>query len=348
MSRKALTPGKALLFVVGAGAVALVGVPSLTPNGLRDGDLAGVVVDPHGAGVRGAQVALFHGRGLDLVELAETDGEGRFAFAGAPFDHHLYVRPPEGSGLVGTWALSLPAGVERNHRFALERGRSLEISVRDEEGRPVPGAEVRAYDTRHEAVVVVRTRTDDRGRVRIDVPELAHLAALEPGTDRLPAWRFDVLTVEDGTSLVLGLPAGRRADGRVTDPSDRPVEGAVASAWDSREDGWHWNGYARTDASGGFHLPLRSGAATLRVVDPEQRYLPAVVRVPEDERSLHVRLSEGELLDLSPDELPDGPARVWVWSDETGSWGWGARTDAPEAAAPRASPSHTLVVAPLD
>lgn len=366
MSRATLTPGKALLLMLGVGTTALMGLPGVVASPPPTGSLSGSVVDEHGAGVAGCRVALFQGDALALMEWTSSDARGRFAFQECPEAFHVFAAPSPESGLVGTWSLARESARAGELELVVRRGTTIDVLVRDEAGRPLAGAEVRAYDPRGKTVVVARVTTDDAGRAQLLAPRETHVGVLGTALGHLSAWAFDLELGSAVEQLEFTLPAARRACGEVRDEAGEPLTDVLVSSWDEREDGWHWNGYALSGGDGAFCLPASRGTTWLRAVDRGQEWLPAQLALDRADAAgtvalvlqrglpLEVRCGRAEEASSpagstgSEASSPDGRAwRVWVWGGPESGWGWGARTREGGRVVTSVAERHGIVVEPL-
>lgn len=327
MSTARLTPGKAALLMLGIGTASLVGLPAMSGYQPPQGALVGLVTDADGNGVPAAPVALFDDATLALVEIAHTDEHGRFALQQAPERFHLCARPAPESGLLPAWALDLERGPLFSIDLVLQTGIEIDVRVRDEEGRPIAGADVRCYGIERRACqVVARQRTDEHGRARLLAPARAHVGVFGPDPEQLPAWSF-FATPETGDELCFDLPRGRRLHGRVASEDGRGLGDVVVSAWD-RRDSWQWDGYRLSEADGAFALFAGAGTTELRALDRTQTFLPArALAGPTPELDLVLASAERVLVRCQSADGDALPARVWVYSERAGTWSWGSPTD---------------------
>ncbi len=313
--------------MLGIGTASLVGLPAMSGYAPPRGALVGLLSDPDGAGVPDAPVALFDDATLALVEITHTDEHGRFALQQAPERFHLCARPDPTKGLLPAWALDLQRGPLFAIDLVAQEGVPIVVRVRDGEGAPVAGADVRCYGLGRRATqVVARARTGADGRARLLAPERAHVGAFGPDPELLPAWRFHAALAEDET-IDLELPRGRRLHGRAVDEDGNGLGDVVVSAWD-RRDGWQWDGYRLSEQDGAFALFAAAAASELRAYDRTQEHLPTRAE-PGPTPSLELVLARTERVPVrcEDDQGSALPARVWAWSEEAGTWGWGSLTD---------------------
>ncbi len=256
--------------------------------------LAGRVLDPAGRPLEGARVTaadrLPVAPGVPgLGDLARGDvstlsgPDGRFLLPGLdPGPYDLTLLPPP-----GRWEPPLPGTAEAGRTdlelrlLALHR---VVLSVRDPEGRPVPGAVVRCFSGQGRAS---QQEADARGEASLDVAPQAveRLEALPPPgrRDLDPVERAGPL--EAGPALALTLSARRGLAGTVVDESGRPVPGATVLA-KGEDDGVA--GRTTTDATGRFRLAHVSGRAD----------------------RIHVERRHGEELEVAAEALGPGPQEL--------------------------------------
>lgn len=340
-----LTPAKATLTMLGVATVALMGVPGFGHYDPPDGPLTGSVTDARGLGLGDVEVALFDDRELSLVATTRTDPQGSFAFHQVPPGFDVYARAVHGERLVGAWDLGRVRTPFNRVELRLSAGRPVTFRVVGADGAPVAEAEVRAYDARSRVVALDRVLTDADGRASVVAPARAHFAVL--GRDRAaPSWVLDQEIPENGREFTVTLAPAVTIEGRVVDEAGSPVAGILVSGWEFA-DGERWTGYALSDEDGRFALSGRSDDAILRVCDPAQRYLPAVLAGTEAEGELVLRPGLPlEVRTRCEDEAV--PAVLWIWAEDAGAWGWGAATDATGLLRTRVSAVHGIVAEPLD
>ena len=344
-----LTPAKTSLLMLGVATVSLVGLPGVGAYVPPKGALVGVVSTAEGAAVPDTPVGLFDAASLALVEITHTDAHGRFALQQAPESFHLCALPSPRTGLVAGWALDLERGPLFTIDLVLREGSPIKVRVTDDAGQPVAGADVRVYDlARRTTRVVARARTDERGRTTVLAPPRTHVGTFGPSPERLPAWSFELEVPDGGRELAHELVRGRRLHGRVRTPAEGAPGGMIVSAWD-RRDGWQWNGYRLTEPDGAYALFVGEGTAEVRVLDRTQRFLPARATAGPTAR-LDVELAEGTPLEVRCEDAEGRalPARVWLFSEETGAWSWGSPTGADgRLVAAGSEAGVTAVAAPL-
>lgn len=193
--------------------------------------LEGVVKAPDGKPVEGARVTYQAEEGLfgSLPATMKTDASGRFR-AELKTGARLSVRV-EAKGFGSRVLESVRPGSPIT--ITLDRGRTLEGTIRDSAGQPVPGARVEARATMAVSMLWDPTvgqasaRSDAQGRYRLEglEPALFTITAALAGVGQ--ASRSNVRPV-GRVDLVLGPASG--LTGEVVDAAGRPVAGAVVRA----------------------------------------------------------------------------------------------------------------------
>jgi RNA polymerase sigma factor (sigma-70 family) len=193
--------------------------------------VSGRVTDADGAPIPGAECSLMQPTGMGDPVL--TDEEGRFTLPGSIGGMVMVIVRAAGhvQDPASMRPLGGPAGGSRDIRMS--RAVRLEGRVVDEEGRPLPGAEVRVVPDGgmgpFPAIVAASaTVTNARGRYVLD--------GLSPGARMsVAAWRRGhvvgssaTVTAGDGADVPdLVLRRGSRLQVRVESEDGRPVEGAT-------------------------------------------------------------------------------------------------------------------------
>lgn len=345
------SPGKIALLLVGIVTVAFMGVPGVVTYQAPTGALTGVVLERGGEGLENVPVALFDADDLALLEVTHSDARGRFAFQQSPTDFHVFAHPPLDSPHVGSWAIDPPSGSEFDVELVLDRGHPVTVQVVDESGAAIEGIEVRAYQVEpfsEGTEVVVRTLTDGDGVATFTCPEHAHIGVVGTEGRFLSGWHFDQTVSFENDHFSFTLPTGNLYHGRLLGAADRPLDGILVSSWDFREERWQWNGYELTDDEGEFDLRGAVENTVFRAVDLTQNYLPSLIPARTGRR-MNVVLNQGEPLAIHCASAEDEavPSRVWVYSEEGGTWSWGSRTDRSGTLHATVSDRHAVVARPL-
>lgn len=231
--------------------------------------LAGQVVDGDGRPVAGAmlEVIPLQDRSLNWNEtLGRSRADGSFRIAGlAAGQPYLLSAKREGFALAGLRAETPAAGkTSPPLRVVLSRGATLVGRLVDEEGRPVPEAEVRLYESDADGTLFFervsfaehgQTRSDADGRFRLPGRNAGRydLSIRRPGF--APA-SVEGIEVPEGASEVdageVRLQTGAVLEGLVVDERGRPVPDAAIHINPSRQSG------------SAFHLLPTSGRSRSR------------------------------------------------------------------------------------
>jgi hypothetical protein len=242
----------------------------------RPTELEGSVKGPGGKPVEGARLFCRQAVGMSAGGppplTAKTDAEGRFRLE-LPLAAPAAIRV-EARGLAAkTLERVRPGGAPL--AIVLDKGRSIDVTVRDEAGQPAggayvevsPGWDVPAWDPTAGRITAV---TDVRGRARLDgIGEgLQDVSASFAGAHATRSG------VRPGTGVSLVLRAGASIAGTVMDEHGRGVKNAIVRQ--SLEPDF-WSGRSVvTDARGRFEIVgVEPGAHTLVAYEPE--WAPAVV-----------------------------------------------------------------------
>lgn len=260
---------------------------------------SGQVVDPDGRPVPGAIVFLHRVaeaggsvfRGKLRSQRTETDADGRFRFENVVPGTVAFVAIAKGFAPDETAALdakNLPDVVVR-----LAHGMTLDITVRDADGRVVPGASLStgtptemgdrfapAYDGRER----MSLRTDEQGRVRLE--------GLIPGDYPVGAWHalhghaYAKASGKAGDTVSIELAfRGHEIRGRVVTAKGEPAAGAHVVAF-----GQNHSETAFADGLGRFRLPGLP-AGSLRVQARGAGGASAPVEVEAGTQGVELRLA---------------------------------------------------------
>jgi hypothetical protein len=347
MAQPRLTLGKAALLMLGLGTGALMGVPGFGTKNAPAGPIEGIVRADAGTPIVGAEVVLFDDDSLSLLEITQTDAQGRFAFGQEPERFHVFANPPQGADdeLVAGWAFDRIRSSSGGIEIELFDGQRTQVQVRDASGAPLPNVEVRVLDAAYETPCVVqRVLTDHKGEISILMPKEAHIGVL--GSEEQPAhWLTNIKHSEASKSLEIQLPAGKILRGSLLASPGAPLEGGIVSAWDLDRE--VWCGWAKSAADGSYAINVPAEGVQLRVVDPGGEYLPLEQTLQADElQDQQWRMRAGQEQEILIEGL--GEARVWAWSAETQAWGWGILTDEQGSLNTALAPHHSVVAVPVN
>jgi hypothetical protein len=244
--------------------------------------------------------------------LATTDEDGRFV---------LERLPPRTIGIEARAAgfrhrslkgIQIPEqGEVTPVEIQLERGPYLEGRVLDGQGRPVPGALIRAEGEVQEGgrSSFGATRADDEGRYLINSLEPGPHAVTAESQEGSPGARASVEIRDGANRLDLSLPAGIEVSGRVVDARGAPVAGASVSLLGLPPASTSWGLQAVSSADGLF-LIQDVPEGVYRLIGQRRGFArseaPGTVEVGGDPvQGLELRLSpgavvRGKLLGLGP------------------------------------------------
>lgn len=264
-----------------------LGIIYLTP----DFRVPGIVVDEAGDPVPGAIVRVSRGReagaGIDVLRLirelpapsstvdsAITDAEGRFELGKLPpGSYDFEVRAETYEQLHERGVLINPESQDRELRFRLPRGFSLEGQVIRKSGGPVQGIPIAAFPRPDSPTELLRldkrmSVTDEDGRFVVDglgggeywvaaSPE-GEPIALAMGI-QLPGQRSVEIVLQGDASLV----------GRVTNASEEPIPGAQVFVGNVQRNP-PMVGHAVADADGRYRIDgLKAGPLQMFMVTAE-------------------------------------------------------------------------------
>ena len=247
--------------------------PKPTPSPLLTGSVHG----PDGKPVEGALVLYrpLAASSRELAAMTRTDAEGRFR-AELKTAGPVYVRVTA-KGLAGRSFEKVQPGSPL--AVVLDRGQTIEGSVRDATGQPLArvrvtaspalGVAVSNWDTDKQSI---EARTDDRGHFRLEGVG-AGLYSLSATAHGFGSARKG--NVRPGATVNLIARAGGWLAGQVSDPQGRPLKGALVRA-ELEPQFWGASTVETTDAEGRFELPgLDPGNYTVAVRHAD--FAPGVV-----------------------------------------------------------------------
>ena len=141
--------------------VTLVGVQTAALSQTPTGRLSGIVTDPSGAAVPGAQVRI---KNLDsgLAKSIVTDREGRYALGGVPAGHYQVSADYSGFEAAVRDGVAVSEGSESTVALALSLGKSAAI-VQVTDRAPIVGPE---------SIAPARIRTSDAASLLGGIPGL--------------------------------------------------------------------------------------------------------------------------------------------------------------------------------
>ncbi len=283
-----LPPGRWVLEVAGASPAHLaepvetrvpdVGIVDVGDIRLETGLLlAGRVIGEEGP-VEGAVVrCALEGRGRRWNRPARTDGKGRFSLA--VDEAGPWLLRVEAPGYAPLLAEHVRAPAE-DLELRPGRGASLEFSLVDPDGLPLPTARLLLRSPGGGRLLEARRiEADEGGSYRVEgmVTGEASLDVLSPGFApvRVPRVRLEEGQTTDLGELVAGR--GRVLAGTVLDPEGNPVEGAVVRPWVRRREEAAFE--AVTGPDGRFVVEGAPGRA-LDLVVVARGWAPLIVPIP--------------------------------------------------------------------
>lgn len=221
------------------------------------GPLRLFVTDTARAPLVGARVRLIATEPfLELEAFCDDAGE---ALLEAPLSGDVELLAEAAGFASARQLVRLPAALPV--RMALEREASLEVTVTDASGRPIPGVEVAWRASERRPRREETTGEDGRALLEALAPGPGQLD-LEP-MEQLPASQRLVLAPGERRVLAVQLEPGAAITGVVLDPAGRPVGGAYVDARSPAPPEASL-ALARTEADGRFRLPgLTAGAVVL-------------------------------------------------------------------------------------
>ncbi|MEE9393354.1 MAG: carboxypeptidase-like regulatory domain-containing protein [Planctomycetota bacterium] len=167
-----------------------------------------------------------------------TDASGRFRFQGAPSDEPLLLRVDHEE--FATWsqgALTLSDGQTKSLKIKLQRGLSLQGSVLDLAGNPLPDASIIVVDQNTRAIDPTRTVeriavSDARGEFSFNnlTRGIKKVTASKAGYASVSRVSINLAPRRDVAPLSFVLETGAVIRGRVVDQDGMPIASVVISA----------------------------------------------------------------------------------------------------------------------
>ena len=213
-----------------------------------------------GTPAAGVPITLTGQERMDVV----TDEEGGYVFTGVPPGRYTFWTDLDGYAVP--YRSSFEVTIEEDLsdlEVSLIRKGTVSVVVRDEEGRPIPGAEVRYYGLLSRPVP--DPRTDEEGRCRFEDVRMEEQNPTTLWVDH-PEHAFAFLLIDpiqggEDREIEVAVSRGGTLEGRVTDWAGKPVSGArVRVRGPGRFGRWHpyLGKTAFTDENGAYrveHLP---------------------------------------------------------------------------------------------
>lgn len=211
------------------------------------------------------------GLGFERV-LAKTDGRGRFAFTSLPTGQYHLSAGKKGYARRAEQEIELI--YEEDHvndlRLVIDLGLSITGVVVNREGRPIPGASVRAILPEENWRSVTYNITQPDGTFTLigldDGPYLLHAEGSSSDQHYGESFVKDVRGGASGLRFV--LPRTLQVSGIVVGPDDEPVQDAIVQTWSNE----YTNNACDSSQNGGFTLWVADDSnVTLLVIPPFNR-----------------------------------------------------------------------------
>lgn len=249
------------------------------------------VVDPRNRPVAGASVKIVTAAEREIVGRTGGDGSATFNVPKGAIKSVDVEAPSFLPGHAGAVVVRGPSSVQ----IALKAKEStVQVTVRDDAGRPVANADVVATGGRTQA----RSRSDARGMVTFTLPAgVFDVTATAPGYDKPASGRIDVPRQPDFTLAFTASAKPREATLRVKvqDDKGQPLAGVSVKAMGTR---FTPSADARTDSQG-----------------------MATLRLPPDLYTIVAAASGYQQRSTSPVSLKDQDAAISVSMAATGTKG---------------------------
>lgn len=290
--------------------------------------IAGNVTDPDGAPARGVEVrlvepgppgdatALAHAFGIvEALRVAVTDGSGRYAVRALP-EGSYFLRAQSRLSAPLEKEITLSRGAAATVDLRLPKGRALTGIVREQDGRPIAGAEVLGWSDRFALVTIPRLRllaeegsgearalADENGR--FELSRLPEEPLLLVGRDADHETTYVRVPPETSTQELVLRPVVDVLGRIISASTEAPVIGCYANLdavgadpEAQASDAWSLSPGARLWVSaqdGGFaflRVPA-GGPYRLRVESPEHQPYARGLEVKVGMEPLLVRLESG-------------------------------------------------------
>ena len=198
---------------------------NVTVNLSKAGAVTGRTVDEAGKPIAGAEVSAYVARterSYSSDRKATTDKQGRFRIAGLVPEMKGYVSATAaGRGRKSSQHMTFQAGqtIEIEDMILLKADSFIAGTVRDAEGKPLPGAQVHCYGRGSDSKYV---RTDAKGRFRIEgIPKIDGLYVRAYRTGYRTGSRRNVAA--GSTNVDITLASRRPTTAAVAKPAPEPA-----------------------------------------------------------------------------------------------------------------------------
>ena len=257
----------------------------------------------------------------DLQSSAKSDAQGGFRLVGlkAATRRFIYVTAAGYTSRRLTIQVS-PDTVQDNLQIELSRGSSLTGTVKDPQGQPLRGAEVRTFYFTGRPTV-----TDGRGSYRLDgLNPIVDQYSLHVTHPDYPAvsHQFNPAALGETATLNVTLNPGVNVFGRVTGPRGEPLEGVRVG---NTRSGAMWNSIqVKTDDQGRYRLDrVAQGKLTLWAVHGDfALHVQETQTGQEPEVEINIALQtptplRGRVLDAAGHAMPDVRVLVFEYNHVT-------------------------------
>ncbi len=261
--------------------------------------LEGTVSTVDGAPVRGAVLVATPSGGAGELGRTTSVGDGVFRMDLPPGEYDVDARAPGLTGLRREGVVVAPGRYTPVDARLEPATAVVEGTVADEEGRPLPGIQVRA-EPPSGAGVAHTTLTDARGGYRLEGLE-AGLTSVRARREGAARWlsRLETLKPAVSTRVDFTLPEPGMVFGQVTRESGAPPTGPVLVHAVPR--GGAGAGTAETDAEGRYQLELPAGVYQLVALSPAA---PSIYFHVDDDPAVTVPAGSSVRQDLTLKEDP--------------------------------------------
>jgi protocatechuate 3,4-dioxygenase beta subunit len=296
-----------------------------------------VVLGETGAGLPGVQLHLDHQRAWSFPEPVLSGPDGAFRIDAGAGTYTLAATfgtntPPQWVAARETFSIR-PGETTRDIVVKAVRGGLLEVTVLDEEGKPVDGASIHA--SRENSGGGGITSASGLGSLRLTPGEYQVGASRSfQNADQIAA------SIEDGATnkITVKFKPRPKIAGTITDRDGKPAAGVKVYIFPN------WGGIAdsqpTTDAAGKYELiwdPQRHGTSERTfslIASDAERNLAVAEDIDEETRSLDLQIQPGlsitgRVEDAGNRPLTNATIRVILWTARMGSqFGDQPKTDA--------------------
>lgn len=274
----------------------------------------GLVVDPEGRPVPGAEITVSEAGNLGMRALLRRQGNPEPpVLTGSDGSFRIEDRRPGETLGLGAWRAGYAAadvpGVqvpsERPVRIVLQPTAAVEGRVVDPDGRPIAGATVVAFASDRMRMRVRVAAAPGPGPATTDDSGLFRVEGMEPGTIEIramaagfqAAWlkNLELRPGQDLRGVEVVLAPGAVVEGRVLSPSGRPVSGAQVTLAEMESRGGVFDPVgAISDGDGRYRLEgVGPGPRAVQAEHPDYRRAVRELEVRLGENTLDLTLEGG-------------------------------------------------------